>query len=280
MRRTVPSAAQVRRWSVAPALSDHAQPEATDRSDRVDGREAVLHGVSLNDLQRIARTVVVANAQWWSGGDRHDQVETAWLGIVECLCSADQPPTERDLHAAGTRALVEETKAWRRHHGIADTGDVGPRFAAFWYDPPRDPWEDRVVDRIALGQILAAIPAHQRDAFDALAKAGDYALAAQLLGIKYPALVARLRHARTEFLRSWYWPESAPRRRGTDRRVGAYGKSLATHCGNGHEWTPENTRWDKGRTAASARVRRCRACESDRSRARVAARAVRAGAAA
>lgn len=41
----------------------------------------------------------------------------------------------------------------------------------------------------------------------------------------------------------------------------------ATHCVNGHEWTPENTRWRKNRIAS----RECRACGRERARLRTAA---------
>ncbi|WP_187280760.1 HNH endonuclease signature motif containing protein [Microbispora sp. CSR-4] len=34
-----------------------------------------------------------------------------------------------------------------------------------------------------------------------------------------------------------------------------------THCGNGHEFTPENTRWKKRSDDPTKKFRRCRACE-------------------
>lgn len=40
-------------------------------------------------------------------------------------------------------------------------------------------------------------------------------------------------------------------------------KARATHCKNGHEWTPENTRW---RPDSSRGTRNCRACTRDRVR--------------
>lgn len=62
-----------------------------------------------------------------------------------------------------------------------------------------------------------------------------------------------------------------PRR--TDRRVGAHDKELATHCSNGHEWTPENTHIRRRTLRGKPHTSRvCKACERDRSAARAKAR--------
>ena len=241
-------------------------------------KRAEVRGYSLNDLDRLARTVVVANAQWWPGGDRYDQADTAWHGIVEHLYSASDAPTERDLLAAGTRALTNEVNGHGRHHGRTKdgTGTTAPRFAAYWYEPAAEPWEDRVIERIAAEQILTRVKPHQTDALLALAAHGDYAAAAEALGLKYATLTVRLSGARRTFQEHWYAPERPPSTRGTDRRVGSRAKPLPEYCKGGdgpHLMTPENTRWNKGRTAASAKVRRCRACQADRDRARKAATA-------
>lgn len=234
-------------------------------STRIAEPVHVRHGYTMTDLDRLARTVVVANAQWWRGGDRFDQAAIAWSGIAEHLCAAEVVPSPNDLLAAGTRALADDVKGWRRSHGMREqSADVGPRFAAFWYEAPAQPWDERVVESIAVHQVLEELPAHQRDAVIALATYEDYGRAAEALGIKYPTLTARLRLARQTLARLWYAPETAPRTRHTDRRVGSYTAEASTHCGAGHAWTLENTRWAKGRTAASAKVRRCRSCERER----------------
>lgn len=243
------------------------------------------YSYTLDDLNRLARMVVTTNLQWWPAGDRRDQTDTAWSGIVEHLYSTDEEPTENELLAAGTRALVEDTKGYRKLHGIRDGGTHagepgyigdGPRFAAYWYQPAAEPWEDRVIERVALAQILATAKSVHLEAFGALAATDDYAAASSALGLKGSALTARLSQGRRHFRRHWFAPDTAPPIKTTDRRVGSYTKPLSEFCRNGtgpHQMTPENTQWRQARKPGRRPTRVCRACEAERSQARVQARA-------
>lgn len=271
MKHVPYSKAQVRAWTISHATPE---PETAPTPATSHNHDGIRHGYTLGDLDRLARTVVVANSQWWPAGDRKDQADTAWSGIVEYLYSATDTPTERDLLAAGTQALVEDTKGYRKHHGLRDGGLIadGPRFAAYWYQPPAEPWEDRVIERIAAEQIIAKVKPHELDAVLALAAHGDYQAAADALGLKYTALTVRLSGARKTFRQHWYAPEVAPRMKGTDRRVGSRTAELRTHCSKGHEFTPENTYWRAPRVPGRARSRYCKQCESERGQRRVAAR--------
>ena len=237
----------------------------------------IRHGYTLADLDRLAKTVVVANSQWWPAGDRKDQTDTAWSGIVELLYAHDGEPSERDLLDAGTRALTEDTKGYRKHHGLRDGGFIGdgPRFAAYWYEPPAVPWEERVIERIAAEQILTKIKGHELDALLALASTGDYAAAAQVLGLKYATLTQRLTEARRAFRRQWFAPEVPPPVKGTDRRVGSRAKPPSEYCKGGrgpHRMTPENTYRRPNPKPGKRGERVCRACETERSRLRHAAK--------
>lgn len=251
MKNNVPSKAQVRGWKIStPRVTDTVHYDVAPKPV-LDGTRAdtatLRHGYTLDDLNRIARTVVVANAQWWRGADRHQQANLAFSAIAEHLYMADHQPDERELHAAGTRALVEDAKAYRHHHGLRDGGNgltgEAPRFAAFWYEPPSDPWEDRLLDRIAVEQIMPMLDEPLMQAVAALAALEDYALAADALELKYPTLTARINRGRKQFCRYWYAPETAPVGRGTDRRVGSRNAVERTHCSEGHAFTPENTYW-------------------------------------
>jgi hypothetical protein len=238
---------------------------------------SIRHGYTLRDLDRLAHTVVTKNAQWWPAGDRRDQIDTAWSGIVEHLYATDGEPTENDLLDAGTRALVEDTKGYRKHHGLRDGGYIGdgPRFAAYWYEPPAQPWEERVIERLAAQQILPRVNATHLEAVLALAATGDYADAADALGLKYSALTVRLSEARKTFRRHWFAPDSAPPVKGTDRRTASHSKPLATHCQGGkgpHEMTPENTYRRPNPKPGKRGERVCKACETERSQRRYAAR--------
>lgn len=276
MRTSIPSKAQVRGWKVPAANTESNQVSVAeplhcdaDSNSILNDATMLRHGYTLDDLNRIARTVVVANAQWWRGADRHQQADLAFSAIAEHLYLTNEAPSERELHAAGTRALVEDAKSYRHHHGLRDGGHglagEAPRFAAFWYEPPADPWEDRILDRVAVAQIMPTLDEPLMQAIAALAALDDYALAAKVLDLKYPTLTARINRGRRTFRQHWYAPETAPATRGTDRRVGSRTAVERTHCSEGHEFTPENTYLrpsSKGPKYPPSRY--CRICQSER----------------
>jgi DNA-directed RNA polymerase specialized sigma24 family protein len=184
----------------------------------------VAHGYTLRDLENLARAVVMNNRTWWPAGDRDDLHAAAWHGIVEHLCTADEPPTRRDLLEAGRRALAEDVKATMRHHGARrDTSNNGQKYAMYWEWAGRaipSP-EAGIVERLALEQILAALTPRQREAFAALAAAGDYPEAARLLDIADQTLRSLLGRARTAFRELWHEGEIPSRHWGCDRRAGS-----------------------------------------------------------
>ena len=182
------------------------------------------HGYTMRDLDNLARTVVMNNRTWWPAGDRDDLHAAAWHGIVEHLCETDAPPTRRDLLEAGRQALAADVKATMRHHGTRrDTNNNGAHYAMYWEWAGRatpNP-EHGIVERIALEQILTALTPRQREAFTALATAGDYPEAARLLGIADQTLRSLLGRARTAFRELWHEGETPSAHWGCDRRAGS-----------------------------------------------------------
>lgn len=263
--------------AVVGAFSLEPVEQSPDVAPDTSAPDHVAHGYTLRDLHALARTACAADRSL--SADMTTRYDIAWSAIAEHLCTADTPPGWNELTRVGWQAIYADVKAVRRMYGVDSTGRSGevasaPRFAAYWLADRSEPADVGLLERIAAHQILATLPEHQRQAVVALAAHDDYALAARALGLKYVTLTARLRFARKAFRDLWFAPDTAPPAKGTDRRVGAYGKTLATHCGNGHAWTSENTRWDRGRSSGSAKVRRCRACERDRSAARRVEKAV------
>lgn len=184
---------------------------------------AVAHGYTMRDLDAHARSVVMNNRTWWPAGDRDDLYTAAWHGIVEHLCTVDEPPTRRDLLEAGRRALVRDVKEVMQLHGARrDSSNNGARYAMYWQ------WAGRVtpspeagiVERAALEQILSALTPRQRQAFTALAAAGDYADAAELLDIADQTFRALLGRARGAFRDLWHEGEAPSAHWGCDRRAG------------------------------------------------------------
>lgn len=238
----------------------------------------VRHGYTLDDLDRMTRMALGADRLMAMSFDERRDI--AWSAIAEALCVADEPPHYQELVRVGWQAIYRHVRDGLRQRGYAD-GDrdwssdepTRPRFVAYWGSRVEPSHEDRIVEKIATGQVLATLGAPYRDAVVALAVHDDYMRAAESLGIKYGALTARMRTARSQFLGRWHEGETPYRPRRTDRRVESHSAELATHCGNDHEWTPENTRWATSMMRGKVKRRRfCRACEQDRGKRRWAAR--------
>lgn len=191
----------------------------------------VAHGFTMADLHEMAAAACRADRSLAS--DAHTRYSVAWSAIAEALTLAteDEPPTRADLVRVGWQAIYREVREMRVMFGFKDrdgTNGVAtaPRYVQYWTVRHSDP-EDGLIERIAVGQVLATLSEPYRDAVVALAVHGDYQAAA------------------------------------------AYGRTLSTHCAAEHEWTPENTRWEKSRRGVGhARVRRCRACEAATSKTR------------
>lgn len=230
----------------------------------------VKHGYTLRDLDQMTRAAVIADRSM--AADIDTRKDTAWSAIAEHLCAAEDPPARQELIRVGWQAIYREVRTAYRQRGRPDNAwedyepVVTPRFALYWADSGIAPsHEHRIVEGLAARQILEILTPIYRDAIVALALFDDYRLAAEALGIKQKAFEQRISVARRRLLARWFEGETPRQVRSTDRRIGAYDKPLATHCSNGHEWTPENThirhRLLRGKRHAS---RTCRACEQER----------------
>jgi len=222
----------------------------------------VLHGYTLADICGMARCACAADRSMAS--DMDTRYNTAWSAIAEHLCTADEPPTWTDLVRTGWQAIYREVREMRHTFGQSrddPNAEVasGKRFQQYWFVREDSP-EDGFVERLAVEQILPKVRPLYRDALIALAVTGDYRAAAEMLGIEYSALNARLSTARRTFRRYWFAPEPAPPMRGTDRRVKAYDQPPQTHCIRGHEMSGGNVRMRK-----NEKGRACRSCEREKS---------------
>jgi hypothetical protein len=165
------------------------------------------HGYTVDRLDRLARQVARKFYGWaHNGGNVYD---LAWSGIAEALYAAAEPPTERQLIHAGMAAVQQEWKQEAHGHGrLGSAGirqEVGPRFAKFWEGSTVAHFpEDRIVDHVAVRQVLADMPERQRDLLHTVAAHQDLRTAAAALDVPYKTLTARLVEARRSFCRRWY----------------------------------------------------------------------------
>lgn len=233
------------------------------------------HGYTLSDLHQM--TAAAVKADRLLAMDYRQRWDIAYSAITLALFEAEHWPRRESLIQAGWKAIYRHVRDGLRERGYADDRDWSsadptmPRFVQFWGPRVVASHEDRIVERLAAQQVMTRVTGAPREAVLALAACDDYPAAAEALGISYTALTVRLSTARRQFLGLWHEGETPHRPRRTDRRVEAHGKELDTHCGGGHEWSPENTRTSRVTVRGRVRTRRtCRACEHDRGQRRTA----------
>lgn len=234
----------------------------------------VKHGYTLHDLDQMTRAAVIADRSMAS--DIQDRKDAAWSAIAEHLCEAEEAPTRQELIRVGWQAIYKEIRGGYQEYGYAarawDAGHASaPRFVQYWYSPVQAGHDERIIERLAAAQIAASLTQARREAVTALAVTGDWSQAAALLGISYDSFNQRIRAARRAFLALWCEGETPHWSQYNKTRRVPSTVEASTHCGNGHERTPENTNVSTRIVRGQRRtIRRCRVCEHDRSAARAA----------
>lgn len=185
--------------------------------------EILRHGYTLDDLDRLTRTVLVID-RWRTDINTADRYAAIHFAITEQILTADEPPTSGDLIACGRQAANRHVRTEMHHHGY-DQRDTAagpgalPGFQRYWQQSGRTPWDERLVESLSLAQIWPLLTLAQQQAVMALALTGDHQEAADSLGLTLIAFSGRLKTARNRVFGLWYEHEAPPRRRRRDQRI-------------------------------------------------------------
>lgn len=194
-------------------------PGQIERSESVDQlrEQGVRWGYELRDIDAVAKLAV--HTSFVHATDITDRYQAAWDGIVEALLCAERPPTQRDLVHDAREAIRSAVRDTYRLYGYAAlTGYSGAESAAnfvrYWHTVTagQAPHEERVVEQLAVAQIWPTLSARQQQALTYLAACdGDYAGAAQAMGVTSGTLAAHVSGGRARILRLWHQGEHPSR---------------------------------------------------------------------
>ncbi|MFI8942689.1 hypothetical protein [Streptomyces syringium] len=180
------------------------------------------HSYALRDIDAISRFVIVID-RWSNAMDTTDRQDAVRFAITEHLITSGTAPTRQDLVRIGRAAADRHVAAEMRYHGYdprhLDRGQGGmANFQRYWQGTGHTPWDEQLVERLALTQVWPRLTLAQQQALMALALTGDHRAAADHLGLPLPAFSGRLRKARRRVLALWHEHET-PRRPARDKRV-------------------------------------------------------------
>lgn len=179
------------------------------------------HGWTLDELTEMARWV--AHSQRGRVIDREEATDAAALALVERLY-AEPAPTKLDLYRAARSAVDTANDREISYLGLTRKmkrdGREGmtPSFARYWGGKAalNSPFEDRLVERIAVLQVWNALSSTHRQTFNALISQGTLEAAGEMLGVQPTTFRMRLYRARQEARALWHWPEPPAEQWGRD----------------------------------------------------------------
>ncbi|HEY7145599.1 MAG TPA: hypothetical protein VH637_15255 [Streptosporangiaceae bacterium] len=192
-----------------------------DSQVKTSAHAELRFGFTMASLERLARKA--AYGSHWRFLEFREKYEIAWSAIAEELYASTEPPRPDDLIRLGDKAIAAQVEVyghmWGAYYSKPDR-EFMPRFETFWWSQamPTPSPEDKVVDRLALGQIWPRLTQGNKRALLALATHGDYERAAASLGKTYSTFTTQIWQARRQFLRLWHEGERPSRVWGHDRR--------------------------------------------------------------
>lgn len=179
---------------------------------------------SMTDLDRIARSA--ASNNWYGGADYSDLYHVAWSAVVDLYYFSDTAPTRHELATEARAGIWRHANTERRTYGYKDRDPwaglgSAPRFASYWTvaTAPVSPFEDRVLEPLALAEVWTRLTDRDRDVITAQAAFEDNRAAASALGMPTGSYSTYLSEARRRFAALWHDWETPHRLKGyTSRR--------------------------------------------------------------
>lgn len=178
--------------------------------------DELRHGYTLRDIDRLSSTAIRINA-WYRNIDAEERLAAARCAIVDVLYSNTEAPSERTLFSAAVDAADKLTYSAGAAYGIpAGHGSQGaprrPGFSAYWKTVAGGSagFDTKVVEAVALWQILAQLTEQQRQTLIAFAADDERQAAADRLGVSVRTLARLLADSRRRFIELWFGDETPP----------------------------------------------------------------------
>jgi len=190
----------------------------TDPVIRYGWRDSSVRGLAY----RVARSMPVGVIPL------RDRQDIAYYNMIVKLYEVHDDgapePTSTWLYNWGRQAVSAAVEKELREHGYSVKRGAPMRgYFTWWMGPARtsDELEDRVIEPIAVRQIVAALPCRDRQTLQAVADYGHITAAAEVMGWPRGTAYERLAGARLRAKRLWSYPDPPARQWANDPPYGA-----------------------------------------------------------
>lgn len=212
----------------SPEPEPREEPPPPRRTGAYDDTTPVRHGYTVADLSRIAGTCIRSAARR-GVRDLDDKRAAAMCALIEHLHEGDCDPGSSALLRTAENAISNASDRYWANQGLnANTHEPQKGFPRFWNAGAPALLDERVTERVAVYQILAALPQRQDETIRALAECdGDPKAAALLLGLTPAGIAGNRRNAREAFLALWHEHETPPQINWRRGRTNTYSEQAA-----------------------------------------------------
>src|ERR1051326_7923992 len=165
----------MRTYYLPPEPEPREEPPPPRRAGAYDDTTPVRHGYTVADLSRIAGVCIRAAARR-GVRDLDDKRAAAMCALIQHLHEVDCDPGSSALLRTAENAISNASDRYWANQGLnANTHEPQKGFPRFWNAGAAALLDERVTERVAVYQILAALPQRQDETIPALAAAAGRA---------------------------------------------------------------------------------------------------------